>query len=156
MADIEKTSPSSKQEERLALLLWFRLSRFYNQSLRRSNAHLKEWGLTVTQFDVLVQIGAHEPLTQNELAEKLFVTKGNITQVLGKMEQLGWIRREQEWRKKVLTLTSSGREIFREVVPHQEQFQASQFQGLCKEEQKQLLELLRKLQHHNEDMEGKR
>ncbi|MGY4691289.1 MarR family winged helix-turn-helix transcriptional regulator [Salibacterium sp. K-3] len=144
----------SRNDERLGLLLWFRLSRFYNQSLRRSNAHLKEWGLTVAQFDVLAQVGTHEPLTQNELAEKLFVTKGSITQLLGRMEELGWIRREQEWRKKVLTLTSAGWEMFDQIVPRQEQFQASQFQALDKDEQKQLLELLRKLQHHNENMEG--
>lgn len=154
MNDKETSSLPSRHEERLGLLLWFRLSRFYNQSLRRSNAHLKEWGVTITQFDVLVQIGTHEPLTQNELAEKLFVTKGNMTQVLGRMEELGWIHRDQEWRKKVLTLTSSGWELFHLVVPRQEQFQASQFQGLNKEEQKQLLDLLRKLQQYNEHMEG--
>ncbi|MDQ0300017.1 DNA-binding MarR family transcriptional regulator [Salibacterium salarium] len=149
----DKSSPSSKQEERLSLLLWFRLSRFYNQSLRRSNFHLKKWGLTVAQFDVLVQIGTHQPLTQKELAAKLFVTKGNMTQVLGRMEELGWIKREQEWKTKVLSLTNLGKEMYEDVVPHQEQFQASQFQGLTKEEQKQLLDLLRKLQHQNNNAE---
>ncbi|RSL33020.1 MarR family transcriptional regulator [Salibacterium salarium] len=154
MFHTENTSPSSKQDERLSLLLWFRLSRFYNQSLRRSNFHLKKWGLTVAQFDVLVQIGTHQPLTQKELAAKLFVTKGNMTQVLGRMEELGWIKREQEWKTKVLSLTNLGKQMYKNVVPYQEQFQASQFQGLTKKEQKQLLDLLRKLQYHNENMEG--
>ncbi|WP_091584572.1 MarR family winged helix-turn-helix transcriptional regulator [Alteribacillus bidgolensis] len=149
-----KNIPSlSKHDERLALLLWFRLSRFYNQSIRRSNKHLKRWELSAAQFDVLVQVGTYQPLTQNELAAKLFVTKGNITQILRRMEELGWVQREQVWKKKVISLTDAGNSLFEEVVPHQEQFQASQFQGLEKEEQKQLLNLLKKLQQQNEKVE---
>ncbi|MGX4587920.1 MarR family winged helix-turn-helix transcriptional regulator [Paenibacillus chitinolyticus] len=136
----------SKQEEKLGVLIWFRLSRVYNQSIRQSNQHLKAWNLSAAQFDVLVQVGSHERLTQQELADKLLVTKGNITQLLSKMEELGWIRREQEWKTKYISLTAEGQILFDEVVPQQEQFQASQFDGLDREEKKQLLELLKKVQ----------
>jgi DNA-binding MarR family transcriptional regulator len=133
------------QNVRLGLLLWFRIARFYNQSNRLSNQHVKKWGLTIAQFDLLVQVGANQPLSQQELAEKLLVTKGNITQMLGKMEKLGLIERKHEWRTKRITLTQKGEQIFEEVVPKQELFQALQFQALTKEEQKQLLFLLKKL-----------
>ncbi|MDF2083195.1 MarR family winged helix-turn-helix transcriptional regulator [Bacillus pseudomycoides] len=135
-----------KTEERLGLLLWFRLSRFYNRSIRETNQHLKEWSLSAAQFDVLAQIGGHDRLTQQELGRKLFVTKGNITQLLNKMEQLDWIKREQEGTTKYLSLTEKGRVLYEEVVPPQEMFQAEQFDKLNRNEQKQLLELLRKLQ----------
>ncbi|MBJ8027365.1 MULTISPECIES: MarR family winged helix-turn-helix transcriptional regulator [Bacillus] len=135
-----------KTEERLGLLLWFRLSRFYNKSIRETNQHLKEWSLSAAQFDVLAQIGGHDRLTQQELGRKLFVTKGNITQLLNKMEQLDWIKREQEGTTKYLSLTEKGRVLYEEVVPPQETFQAEQFDKLNRNEQKQLLELLRKLQ----------
>ncbi|MFD7523741.1 MarR family winged helix-turn-helix transcriptional regulator [Paenibacillus chitinolyticus] len=141
-----KESFLSKQEEKLGVLIWFRLSRVYNQSIRQSNQHLKAWNLSAAQFDVLVQVGSHERLTQQELADKLLVTKGNITQLLSKMEELGWIRREQEWKTKYISLTAEGQALFDEVVPQQEQFQASQFDGLDREEKKQLLELLKKVQ----------
>lgn len=141
-----KDSSSSKKEERLGLMLWFRISRIYNQSIRESNQHLKKWNLSAAQFDVLVQVGSHERLSQQELADKLFVTKGNITQILSKMEDLGLIKREQEWKTKYLSLTEEGKELFHEVVPKQEQFQAAQFSGLNREEKKQLLDLLRKIQ----------
>ncbi|MBP3040769.1 MarR family transcriptional regulator [Bacillaceae bacterium Marseille-Q3522] len=134
----------SHQEERLGLLLWFRLSRVYNRSIRESNQHLKKWNLSAAQFDVLVQVGSHQRLSQQELAEKLFVTKGNITQLLGKMEKLGYIKREQEWKTKYLSLTEKGKALFQEVVPRQEQFQAAQFSALTIAEKKQLLFLLRK------------
>ncbi|PEB40968.1 MarR family winged helix-turn-helix transcriptional regulator [Bacillus pseudomycoides] len=135
-----------KTEERLGLLLWFRLSRFYNKSIRETNQHLKEWSLSAAQFDVLAQIGGHDRLTQQELGRKLFVTKGNITQLLNKMEQLDWIKREQEGTTKYLSLTEKGRVLYEDVVPSQETFQAERFDKLNRNEQKQLLELLRKLQ----------
>lgn len=133
-------------KERLSLLLWFRLARFYNQSIRLSNQHLKKWDLTIAQFDLLVQIGAHQPISQQELAEKLLVTKGNMTQMLAKVEKAGLIERKQEWRTKLISLTEKGEQLFEEIVPIQEQFQAAQFQALTKDEQKQLLTLLKKLQ----------
>lgn len=71
-----KRGDGMKTEERLGLLLWFRLSRFYNRSIRETNQHLKEWSLSAAQFDVLAQIGGHDRLTQQELGRKLFVTKG--------------------------------------------------------------------------------
>lgn len=146
MNDHRNDSPISRHEERLGLMVWFRISRIYNQSTRESNQHLKKWNLSAAQFDVLVQIGFNERLSQQELADKLFVTKGNITQLLNKMEELRLIKREQEWKTKYLSLTEEGKELFHEVVPKQEQFQAAQFSGLNQEEKKQLLDLLRKIQ----------
>ncbi|MCY8826644.1 MarR family winged helix-turn-helix transcriptional regulator [Bacillus atrophaeus] len=137
---------SSKKEERIGLMLWFRIARIYNQSIRESNQHLKKWKLSTAQFDVLVQVGSHDRLSQQELANKLLVTKGNITQLLSKMEALGLIKREQEWKTKYLSLTKAGKEFFYEVVPKQENFQASQFSNLNYKEKKQLLNLLRKIQ----------
>ena len=135
-----------KTEDRLGLLLWFRLSRFYNKSIRETNQHLKEWKVSAAQFDVLAQVGGRDRLTQQELGNKLFVTKGNITQLLNKMEQLEWIRREQEGTTKYISLTEKGRALYEEIVPPQETFQAEQFQNLNVEEQHQLLQLLKKLQ----------
>ncbi|WP_334075464.1 MULTISPECIES: MarR family transcriptional regulator [Paenibacillus] len=149
MNDNETRDPDQLEEkhaEKLGVLVWYRISRIYNRSLRASNQHLKAWNLSVAQFDALVQIGAHKRLTQQELADKLLVSKGNITQLLAKMEELGWIRREQEWKKKWLSLTDVGRELYRQAVPEQERFQASQFEGLSREEKQQLLALLRKIE----------
>lgn len=77
------------QDLRLGLLLWFRLAQFYNRSNQLSNQHLKKWNLSIAQFDLLVQVGVHQPISQQGLAEKLLVTKGNITQMVVKMESAG-------------------------------------------------------------------
>lgn len=137
----------SKRDERLGLMIWFRLSRVYNQSLRESHQHLKKWNLSAAQFDILAQVGAHDRLTQQQLADKLFVTKGNITQLLGRLEELGLVKREQEWKTKYVSLTEKGKALFNDVVPVQEQFQASQYNALDRDEKRQLLDLLKKIQN---------
>ncbi|MFJ7936763.1 MarR family winged helix-turn-helix transcriptional regulator [Sporosarcina sp. NPDC096371] len=142
---LDKTLLSARNK-RLGLLVWFRLSRFYNLSIRQTNQHLNQWDLSTAQFDVLVQVGLYQPITQQQLAGKLEVTKGNIAQLLKRMEALGWITRDQQWKTKYISLTEAGCRLYEEVVPQQEQFQASQFCGLDREEQMQLLYLLKKVQ----------
>lgn len=132
---------------RLALLLWFRIARYYNQNLRGTNDHLKQFKITASQFDALNQIGLYQPITQQELGEKLEVTKGNITQLLKRMEVAGWIKREQEWKTKYISLTEAGMLLYEEAVPSQEGFHVEQFSKLTTDEQKQLLQLLKKLQN---------
>jgi DNA-binding MarR family transcriptional regulator len=145
----------SKKDQRLALLVWFRLARFYNHSMKETNQHLQQWGITMSQFDALNQIGMHQPLTQQALGVKLEVTKGNITQLLRRMEKAGWIERKQEWKTKYITLTDEGTKLYEQVIPRQEKFQIDQFCGLDHEEQAQLLYLLKKLQKTSHTKEEK-
>ena len=142
----KSTSKVSKKETKLGYLIWFRLARVYNQNLKSTNIHLKEWDLTTAQFDVLSHIANEHPIMQQELADKLFVTKGNITQLLNKLESLGYIRREREWKTNFLYLTPEGKELFDEVLPAHLEYQADQYKQLTKDEKKQLLQLLKKIQ----------
>ena len=137
----------SGRDKRIGLLIWYRISRIYNQSLKETGRHLKQWSISPAQFDALAQIGAHGRLSQQQLADKLFVTKGNITQLLSKLEESGFVKREQQWKTKYISLTEAGNELFDGVVPEQEWFQSSQFDALDREEKKQLLALLKKIQH---------
>lgn len=126
-------------------LLWFRIARIYGRNLRVSSEHLRRWDLSAAQFDVLAQVGSAEGLTQTELARRLLVTQGNITQLLDKMERSGLLERRREGRTKHLLLTPAGRALYAEVVPAQEALQAQQFESLSAAEQRQLLALLRKV-----------
>ncbi|MCM2674409.1 MarR family winged helix-turn-helix transcriptional regulator [Alkalicoccobacillus plakortidis] len=137
--------PRTKQQ-RLSLLLWFRLARFYNQSNRMSNEHVKPYDLTISQFDLLVQTQANQPISQMDLAEKLLVTKGSITQMLAKLEQRDLIKKEQDWRIKRISLTEKGELLMQQARPDQSAFQSSLFSSLTRDEQKQLNILLKKIQ----------
>jgi DNA-binding MarR family transcriptional regulator len=84
-----------------SVIAWLRLAKIYHKVDRASAEHLSTYGLSVGQFDVLAQVGAHEGITQKELAEKLLVTKSNICQILGRMEERGLVSRRQEGRAKI-------------------------------------------------------
>ena len=104
-----------------SVIAWLRLARVYHKVDRASAERLSAYGLSVGQFDVLAQVGAHEGITQNELAEKLLVTKSNVCQIMRRMEERGLVSRRQEGRAKHLSLTEVGRRLFDEVVPSQEE-----------------------------------
>jgi DNA-binding MarR family transcriptional regulator len=118
--------------------------RVYQKVDRASGEQLKGWDLSGAQFDVLAHVGASEGMTQQELADSLLVTKGNVCQLLDKLEGRGLISRRQEGRANRLFLTEAGRRVFDEVVPAHEAVIADQFSLLSEEEQALLHELLRK------------
>lgn len=136
----------TRVDRRLGVALWGRLARFYERQMRLAGAHLRAWDVSAAQFDVLATVGRHQGITQQELAERLLVTQGNITQLLDKLERRGLLRRCPEGRLKRLVLTDAGMLLHDHVVPAQERFQAQQFAPLSPAERRQLLALLRKLQ----------
>ena len=128
-----------------AVLAWMRLARVYQKVDRASAAHLRAWGLSVAQFDVLARVGGRAGMTQQELAEALLVTKGNVCQLLDRMEADGLIERRREGRAKRLHLTARGQALFAEVVPAQERVVEQHLGVLDPTRQRELLALLRQL-----------
>ena len=128
-----------------AALVWIRLARV-SQKLRRAGAdHLRRWELTPAQFDVLAHVGASPGLSQQELADSLLVTKGNVCQLLDRMSRGGLIARRQEGRANRVFLTDMGERRYAEVVPAYEARIASRLAVLSPEELARLLDSLRKL-----------
>ena len=124
---------------------WLRLVRVQQKVARVLAEDLRRRGLNMAQFDTLAQVGASEGLTQQELADALLVTKGNVCQVLDRMERRGWILRRPEGRANRLFLTEEGRELYDEIIPPHEKLVAEQFASLSSSEQRQLMRLLGKL-----------
>ena len=60
---------------------------------------LQQVGITNAQYDILNYVYNHTGRTQKELATTLVVTKGNITQIITKMERLDLIKRKQVGKK---------------------------------------------------------
>ncbi len=127
------------------MLAWLRLMRVFQKVDRVSGERLRAWDLSVGQFDVLARVGAAEGIVQQELADSLLVTKGNVCQLLDRMEGRGLILRRREGRNNRVFLTEEGRRLFDEVVPAHEALIAERFSALTRAEQARLHELLRKL-----------
>jgi len=84
-------------------------------------------------------------LTQRELAERLLITKGNLSQLLDKMERDDLLARCREGRVNCLHLTPRGRALYDEVLPARQDMVEATFAPLSAEERATLLALLRKL-----------
>jgi len=145
---MEITSRTHRQRLRQpAVLAWLRLARVFQKIDMRSERFFRTHELNTAQFDVLAQVGAARGMTQQELADALLVTKGNISQLLNKLEQTGMITRQQTGRTNCLFLTEQGQALFEVVVPQQEALIADLLAPLSADEQRELLRLLRKLDH---------
>lgn len=134
-------------ERSIAVPAWLRLARVFQRVDRASVDLLRRWDLSVAQFDVLVQVGLREGLTQQQLADQLLVTKGNVCQLLDRMEERGLLERRQEGRANRLYLTDKGRALRSETMPAQEQLIEDVFAALPRAQQVALLASLRRLDH---------
>jgi DNA-binding MarR family transcriptional regulator len=130
---------------RPSLLAWLHLLRITRRAERMAAEQLREWELSYAQFDVIAQLGGSEGMTQQELARRLLVTEGNVTQLLDKLERRSLVRRCPEGRTKRVILTPEGRSLFAEAVPAHEEWQAARFAALSDAEQRELLRLLKRL-----------
>ena len=132
---------------RRGVTAWVRLARVFTRMDRAMLGDLRARNLSMAQFDVLAQVGGHEGLTQQELADRLLVTKGNVCQLLDRMTRSGLLVRRQEGRANRVLLTDAGRRLREEIVPEHEAVIAKLLDALTPDEQRQLTALLRKLDH---------
>ena len=141
------TPGASKRAEQRAVFAWMRLARIFQKMNRSAAAEFASYGLSTAQFDVIAQLGRSAGITQQELANRLLVTKGNVSQLLGKMEERGLIVRCPEGRANTLSLTVEGQRLFATVVPAHEARIVARLSALAPDERRQLLRFLRVLDH---------
>jgi DNA-binding MarR family transcriptional regulator len=89
---------------------------------RRLEQGLERRGLSLPQFDILATLGRNEGITQQELAQRLLVTKGNVCGMIDRMEASGWVERRpdpHDRRANRLFLTNRGRTLLASTSPEQ-------------------------------------
>jgi MarR family transcriptional regulator, organic hydroperoxide resistance regulator len=93
---------------------WFRVMRLHHRALGAMSARLKALGLSVAQFDLLSSLSEGEGISQSELAQKLYVTKGNVSGLVDRLVQSGLVERRAiagDRRSYALHLTEEGRRL---------------------------------------------
>ena len=134
-----------QRDYRSSVLVWLRLVRIYNR-LSREHANVPEqYGLTVPQFDMLSQIATHPGLSQQALAGRMLVTKGNICGLADRLEIAGLIERRpdpNDRRSNQIYLTTQGQDVFRQAAPAVEGFLETQFAVLDDEELHMVMHLM--------------
>jgi DNA-binding MarR family transcriptional regulator len=125
---------------------WVRMLRLSQKVQPALREMLRGLGLNPAEFDILDTLAAREGLTQQDLADALLVTKGNMTYHLCRMAERGLVDRRPEGRKNRLYLTGEGRRLLEEALPEHEALINERFSGLSVEERAQLADLLGKLE----------
>lgn len=96
------------------LRVWFRFIRLHRRATNTVANELKALGLSIPQFDLLSTLTEQEGLSQQELAQRLYVTKGNVSGLLDRMVEAGLVERRAipgDRRSNALHLTEKGRDL---------------------------------------------
>ncbi|MFC4174229.1 MarR family winged helix-turn-helix transcriptional regulator [Microvirga sp. GCM10011540] len=107
------------------LRVWFRIIRLHRRALNTVAAELKALGLSVPQFDLLSTLTEREGMSQQELAERLYVTKGNVSGLLDRMVEAGLVERRAipgDRRSNALYLTPKGRDLAERGIATQQSY----------------------------------
>jgi DNA-binding MarR family transcriptional regulator len=113
------------QADDLATRVWFRLLRVESRLGAAVSDRLREIGLSVPQCDVLTTLTEAEGVSQQALAKRLYVTKGNISGLLDRLESAGLVERRStaaDRRQYEIHLTAPGRETALRAIAIQHAF----------------------------------
>lgn len=126
-----------------------KLSRAHNSVMARVHRDLSGPGLTFTQFAVLEVLYSKGPLSQKDIRAKILSqSSGNMTAVIDELERRGLVEREKvpaDRRTNLVKLTTSGRQLIGEFLPHHLDVLAQEFSVLTCEELSLLASLLKRL-----------
>ena len=113
-----------------------------------SASHIREMGLTTTQFDIVATLGNQPPMTCKELGDKTLVSKGTMTGVLERLEAKGFIEKFvniDDGRSYKIGLTKAGDKLFKKVFPEHVEYLSKAFKKLSKKELEQAVVVLQSI-----------
>jgi len=109
----------------------------------------REHDLNLPRLEVLLCLRAGERISQQELSERLLVTKGNVSMTLQAMEAEGLVERRMDaadQRTHRLYLTNAGRQRLAKTKPALEALMAGMLGFLSSDEQRTLRKLLGRIE----------
>jgi DNA-binding MarR family transcriptional regulator len=135
------------EKNRRYMEAWLQLIRSYEHLQAQVATLLQARGLTVAQFEVLSSLATANCANQQELADRLRVTKGNLVGLIDRLGERGWVEREpapEDRRVNRVRITPAGKELILSVLPEQAGVVQSMLSGLDDAEVETLRFLLEK------------
>lgn len=108
----------------------------------------KPFDITTEQWGILNRLWERDGVSQKELSEKSFKDQPNITRILDKLEEKGYIRREPnpgDRRAFLIYLTGEGRNLKEVLVPTAQKALDTALEGFSEEEVAQLKKMLNRI-----------
>ena len=113
--------------------------------MRAFNSRLAPHGITYRQMQVLAWIALEGPLTQADLAAKMFIEPPSLVGVLDRMERSGWIARQacpEDRRKKWIVPQPPAEQVWNKIAVIGRELRAQATAGLTRSEIATLRKLL--------------
>ena len=134
--------------DRRVMVVWLRLLEAHNLIMREVRRGLAGV-MTLPQFDALVQLDqVPDGLTLAELSRRLRVTAANVTGIVARLEQSGWVLRREDprdGRAFRVSLTVLGRRHLHGLIPQHAKSLTRVLDGLDIEDQLELQDLLERI-----------
>ena len=107
----ETTSLVQERSRDPVLLTWYRFIRVLRKITSQMDEPIRKLNVSRYQFDLLMQVALEEGINQQTCAQRMNVTKGNITQHLDRLEKQGLVQRQKQGRTNHLYLTEKGTDL---------------------------------------------
>jgi MarR family transcriptional regulator, 2-MHQ and catechol-resistance regulon repressor len=120
----------------------------YQAFNRYASEDIKQFELTMTQFDLIATLGNQPAMTFRELGKKTLVTKGTLTGVVERLVAKGLLETRcnpDDARSQLVGLTMLGQNLFESIFPNHVFHLEKAFAQLSEAELAQLTQLLLKL-----------
>ena len=132
------------------VLIGFLIKQIHIAFETRCHKNLQRYNLTPSQMDVLLYLKKHEEdtLTQRDLEIGLTLKNPTVTGLLNRLEEKGFITREQnlnDKRSKFIKMTDKSERVLEDAYLYIQELDAKMLNGISKEEQKQLFDYMHKI-----------
>jgi DNA-binding MarR family transcriptional regulator len=148
------TEPKRTAKQPTSVGFW--THRVWNAYAADMQRRLRPHGLTAAQGVTLSIIGHQQPVDVRGVADLIGLSPPAVVRQLDALEARGLIRRETDpadARRRLLTLTGSGSELFGRAAAHLRAVQERSLEGFSPEERRLLTALLRRVE---ENLKGRR
>jgi MarR family transcriptional regulator, organic hydroperoxide resistance regulator len=127
---------------------WVAVARVHAIWQRRLTLCLAPLGIKLPHYDVLANLVREPGMTQQRLADKLFVGRSNLSMLLPEMEKRGWITRQSDLgdkRVRRVHLTPEGERIARTALADHAQLLNTMMDALSQDECDSMGDLMRRI-----------
>jgi len=139
----------------ISLKLFIVLSRSLEAVQKRVEENIRSFGLNPTEFAVLELVYHKGDQPIQKIGEKVLIASSSITYVVDKLEKKDLLKRApcpKDRRVIHATITSAGKQLMQTIFPEHQQAIEEILGGLSLDEQKKLIEPLKKLGIYAEEL----
>ena len=121
------------------------VSLLHRKQTKYINDKLKEMNLSSGLYPLLIKAYKNNGISQEELANELYVNESTITRNLNKLENKGLVKKTPQKRKKIISVTDEGKKTAKKIMDIDEKWDSIIRKSLTDEEFQDFRKLLLKI-----------